>query len=121
MASRYKLGRNPIQDFLMQSIIHGVDLLSKKNKADIYSTIIYILQYMVENPNELIYLDFDIVGDKDNIKLVGNNAISAIWLSGIYPDDIEMILNKSRFKIGDRLYRYNKKTKTLTYTIDTKN
>ena len=121
MASSYKLGNNLVQDFLMQSIIHGVDLLNKKNKADIYSTIVYILQYMLENPKELVYLDFDIVGNKENIKVVGNNSISAIWLSGIFPDDINIVLNKSRFKIGNRLYQYNKKTKTLTYKIDIKN
>ena len=121
MASSYKLGNNLVQDFLMQSIIHGVDLLNKKNKADIYSTIVYILQYMLENPKELVYLDFDIVGNKENIKVVGNNSISAIWLSGIFPDDIDSIVGKNRFQIGNRLYRYNKKTKILTYTVDTEN
>lgn len=121
MGSKYKIGRNPIQDFLMQSIIYGADLLNKKNKAEVYSSIVYILQYMVENPKDLVYLDFDIVGNKENIKVVGNNSISAIWLSGIFPDDIDTIIGKNRFQIGNRLYRYNNKTKTLTYTVDIKN
>jgi len=115
MASKYVTGYNPFQDFLLQSILFGVDLLDKKMFADIYSSFVYILQNILDNDEDIIHLDFEIKGNKDNIKFIGKNAITAIWLSGVFPEEIDEVLNNSKFIIGDRLYKFNKKTKTLTH------
>lgn len=117
MGNRYALGYNPFRDFLIQSILYGADLSNKEMKGDIHAAFSFILQNVLDNPNGIVYLDFDIVGDKNHIKIVGKNSISALWLSGIFPPNTDFILKNNNFKIGNRLYKYNKKTKALTYTI----
>jgi hypothetical protein len=121
MGSKYVIGYNPFQDFLMQSIIYGADLSNKRIKTDIHAAFAFILQNVLDNQNDVVYLDFDIVGDKNNIKVVGKNAVSAVWLSGVFPDNIDLMLKKNVFRIGNRIYKYNKKTKELTYKVDEDN
>lgn len=115
MGNRYVVGYNPFQDFLMHLMIYGVDLSNKKIKNDIHTAFSSILQNILDNPNDVVYLDFDIVGDENYIKIVGENSLSALWLSGIFPQNVDFILKNKSFKIGNRLYKYNKKV--LTYTI----
>jgi len=117
MGSGYKTGYNPFQDFLLQLILYGADISNKKMKRDIHSAFSLILQNVLNNPNDVVYLDFDIVSDKNHIKVVGKNAISAFWLSGLFPSNIDYILKNNNIKMGNRIYKYNKKTKLLTYTI----
>lgn len=118
MASKYVTGYNPVQDFLFQSMLYGVDILDKKNFVDIQSAIVYILQNVLKNENDVIHLDFEIKGNKNYIKLIGKNIITALWLSGVFPQNVDEILNKNKYVIDNISINYNKKTKKLTYTVD---
>jgi len=115
MGSKYVFGYNPLKDYLLQLIITDSDVTNKRMRGDIYAAFIFILQNVLNNENDVIHLDFDINGDKDHVKLVGNNAITALWLSGIFPINIEDALTKDSFLIGDIQYTYNKKSKRLTH------
>ncbi len=117
MASKYITGFNPIQDFLFQSMIYGVDLSNKKQFKDIQSSIIFILQNVLENQKDIIHLDFQIKGSKNQIKVVGKNMITALWLSGVFPQNIDEILINNKYDFDDISFEYNVKTKKLTYTI----
>jgi hypothetical protein len=73
---------------------------------------------MVLMKKHLIYLDFDIIkNDGGSYNIIGKNAISALWLSGIIPIDVQAILDNNKFIIDDVKYTYNKKTNKLTYKI----
>lgn len=118
MASKYVTGYNPIQDFLFQSMLYGVDISNKKHFVDIQSAIIYILQNVLKNERDVIHLDFEISGDKRYIKLVGKNIITALWLSGVFPYDVNEVLDKNKYIVDNISFNYNKKTKKLTYVIN---
>jgi hypothetical protein len=111
---------NPFHDFLFKAIIIGVDVANKKSRGDIVAAFTYILKNYLENESDVVYLDFDIINDDGYVKVIGNNAISALWLSGIIPNDISSVLKSNTLIIGNREYKYNKKTKQLKYTT-TKN
>lgn len=117
MGSNYVIGQNPFQDYLFKSIEFGVNIADTKMKADIRTNFVYILEYVLDNPNDSVYLDFDIIEYNNHIKVLGKNAISSLWLSGIFPRDVDAVKKSNVFVIGNRKYHYNKKTKLLTYTI----
>lgn len=117
MGSLHKWGVNPFQDFLLRSIMYDADISDKELEADIHATFIFILQNIIRNRKDVIYLDFEIKNNDDHFSIIGKNAISAVWLSGEFPIKIEQVLSKNIFIIGNRKYKYNNKTNKLTYTI----
>jgi len=117
MGTAYKYGLNPFGDYLVLSLVNNIDISEKRFKNEINSNFSYILENVLDNPEDVLYLDFKIQKKKDYYKLIGKNAISSIWLSGILPTDIETVLNDNRFIIGDKEYCYNKKTSELKYKL----
>lgn len=115
MARTYQININPFQDFLFMSMIHGVDLADKEYEADIYVGFITILEYIVPDKNDTQYLDFEINGKDGYYKVVAKNAISALWLSGIFPRNPRTVMNDNEYVIDDIKYKFNPKTKKLTY------
>lgn len=117
MGTAYKYGTNPFRDYLVMSLVHGIDVSEKRFKSEISETFSYILQNVLNDPEDVLYLDFKIQKKKGYYKVFGKNAISSIWLSGILPTDIETVLNDNRFIIGDKEYCYDKKTSELKYKL----
>lgn len=117
MASEYKFGSNPFQDFLMESLMYDVDISDKEFIKEISSSLRLILENMLENPKEALYLEFDIKKDNEHYRIIGKNSVSALWLSGIIVDDAELIKNNSNFKLGNKLYTYDKNSHKLSYII----
>ena len=117
MGSEYIWGVHPFRDILVNSMFLDVDISHKNSKRDINTAFKYILENLLINRAEVVYLDFEISKNENHYKLIGKNAISALWLSGIIPSDATLILESSTFIIGDRKYKYNKRTKELTYSI----
>jgi hypothetical protein len=115
MGSKYEWFVNPFQDFLFQAIILGADVSDEKLKENINSAFVFILEKHLINKNDVIYLDFDVINNNDHFKLVGMNSISALWLSGIIPDDTALVLENNMFELDDYEYRYNNRTNKLTY------
>jgi hypothetical protein len=118
MGSKYEWNKNnPFHDFLFKAIMIGIDVADKKSRNDITAAFTYILKNYLENESDIVYLDFDIINNDGHIKIIGNNAISALWLSGIIPNDVSTALKNNTLIIGNREYKYNKKTKQLKYSI----
>jgi len=114
MGSSYKWSMNPFRDFLFSSILMGTDITNKEHEADIYVGFVTILEYFVPN-NDAQYLDFEI-GNKDNyFKVVAKNAITALWLSGVFPDNPKQVLETNEFIFENLKYKFNVKTKKLSY------
>lgn len=115
MGNKYIAGINPFQDLLFTSIMYDVDLLNNEVKDDIYDSLVFILENVLDDLDELEYLDYDIIKRNNVVKIIGNNIISALWLSGIIPYDTEKVLNENRFEFNNRIYYYNKTKKKLTW------
>jgi hypothetical protein len=117
MGNLYRFGYNPFQDFLLKSIMYGTDISDEKLKPEIQNAFQYILQNILQNGNEAVYLDFEIRKTEQHYKVVGKNAMSAVWLSGIFPMNAHLMMKNNVFKIGDRTYKYNPKTCELSYKL----
>ncbi len=115
MGNRYNWLENPFQDYLFKLLMIGVDISSEKHKNEINVAFTYILENYLINKKDVIYLDFEIIGNKDYFKVIGKNSVSALWLCGIVPDDTEFVLRNNSFLIEDLKYVYNQKTCKLTY------
>jgi len=117
MGSKYKEGKNPFRDFLLKSMEFGLDISDKKLKNEISASFTYILENVLDNPQDALHLDFEIINIDKHFKIIGKNALSALWLSGILVDNSDLIMKNNKFLIGNRMYHYNDKTNELTYTI----
>lgn len=117
MATIYRWNKNPFRDFLLQSLIYGFDISDKGMKNEINSSFSYILENVLKDEEDAVYLDFYITNKDNYFKLIGKNAISSLWFSGILPENPSDIFKQDTFIFGNRKYVFNKKTKKLTYTI----
>lgn len=118
MGSKYVWGTNPFQDFLFGWLMdtdEDIDISDGDVEVDIYVAFTTILKYFKNNEKYEKYLDYEIKKDDICFKVVAKNALTALWLSGIFPINPEDVLNENRFEVGDRVYRFNEKTKRLTY------
>jgi len=115
MGSNYVWGINPFQDFMFQSLLYNIDVSDKNIKNDIHNTFINILQNYLKNINDIVYLDFKIIKNNEYYKLIGNNMISALWLSFVIPDNVESVLKTNKYQIDNIEYNYDKRKKILTF------
>lgn len=117
MGSSYDWGINPFQDFLFNSVIHNTDISDKELETDIYVGFATILEYFVDDERDIHYLDFEIRKKSTYFKVVAKNAITALWLSGIFPKNLRNVLETNEFVFENIKYRFNDKTKKLTYKL----
>ena len=115
MGSNYVWGINPFQDFMFQSIMYNIDVSDKNLKNDIHNTFINILQNYLKNNNDIVYLDFKIINNNGYYKLIGNNMISALWFSGIIPNNVDSVLSTNKYHVDNIEYNYDKRRKILTF------
>jgi len=115
MGSLYTYGINPFYDILMVILITDGKTAKKINKNEIRDSFISILEQILENSDNVKYLDFDIVKRGYKYKIVGNNMISALWISGIFIRnvDIPYVLKNNSCTINDTYYVFDPKKKKL--------
>ena len=113
MGSEYKWTINPFQDFMMASILNGVNISKKEFEPDMYSGLITILNYVETKEDCVQYMDFEIKKRKNYYRVIGNNLISSLWLSGIFPDNPHFVAKKNEFVFDNTKYIFNVKTKKL--------
>ena len=115
MASDYIWNINPFQDYILASITQGIDVTDKEIESDIFVVFSSMLAYMVGESSGIELLDFEIKKRKDKITVTGKNVLSALWLSGIYPENPRRVMNTNEYKIKNIKYKFNTKTNKLTY------
>lgn len=118
MGKIYQNNINPFQDFLLTSLMHDIDLTDKRFEEDIYVSFVEILEYLEENKNDTQYFDYEIKGKDDYFKVVAKNAITALWLSGIFPKNPRMVNGNNEYVLDELIYTFNPKTKKLTYKLN---
>lgn len=117
MGRIYEWGMNPFQDFLLKSIMYGADIADNEFEADIYVSFVTMLEYILPEKKNAELLDFEIKKKSDYFKVVPKNAVTALWLSGIFPNDPKKVVETNMFQIENMRYRFNEKTKKLTYRL----
>lgn len=115
MGEIYRVGENIFLDIVMEGLIGDVKISSKKNKKKVTEIFKYILENTLDNPKDVLYLDFDIIKDGVLYELVGNNIISALWLSGYIINDVLSVMSENKAIIGDRICTYNEKKRKLIF------
>lgn len=117
MNTVYRWNINPFQDLLLRTLMFDVDISDKKLKREINESLCFILENILYNEEDIIYLDFNITNKNGHYKITGKNILTALWFSGIFPQDCESVLNNNNIIIGDKKYMFNQKTKNLTIEI----
>lgn len=117
MGRTYKWDTNPFQDFLFASMLYGTDIAKKELEVDVYVGFVTILEYFVPNKVDSQYLDYEIINKDGHYKVIGKNILSALWLSGIFPKNPKHVLDTNEFILEDIKYKFNPKTKKLTYRL----
>lgn len=117
MGKIYKWDTNPFQDYLFRIILYGADISDKKYEAEIYTSFIAVIDYLTGDRNNSQHLDFEIRKKGVYFKVVAKNAITAFWLSGIFPRDPAIVLETNEYVIDNIKYKYNRKTKKLTQKL----
>jgi hypothetical protein len=117
MANQYKWGINPFQDTLLDIMLRGGDIGVPKNRDAIIDIFKYILELYLINKKDIIYLDFDIENKNGYYVVIGNNFITALWLSGIIPDESLEVLKANEFNFDGFRYTFDKKNKILKTEI----
>ena len=115
MGLLYEWGMNPFQDFLFKSIIFGADIGDEENNEDIYIGFVTILEYFLDDMTNTQYLDFEIKTNGVRHRLIPNNIITALWFMMIFPVNIRNVLAKNEYVVDGIKYKYNPKTKKITY------
>ena len=91
MARTYKWGTNVFQDFLFTSLMNGGEIAKQEYQAGIYTSFVNVLDHINNNRLDSQHLDFEIREKKGYFKVVANNFISALWLSGVFPQNPEKV------------------------------
>lgn len=106
-------GFNPLFDFLFLCLLYNIDISDKKMKDDLHLSLSYMLEFYLEDENDVKYLDFEIKKRNDKYVVKGRNIISALWLSGIIPKNTIKVLNENRFIFENIEYTFNEKSLKL--------
>lgn len=117
MGTKYKWSDNPFQDFMLASILNGVDIAKKDYEPDIYAGLITVLNYAEVKDDCIQYMDFEIKKRSKRYKVFGKNLLSSLWLSGIFPDNPHLVAKRSEYVFENIKYIFNEKTNKLTQTI----
>ena len=117
MASSYMWGQNPVRDTLLQMMAIGVDISDNKFKDELNRIIYHILYNILRNEEDLIYLDFKIKKVDMYYKVIGNNIISALWLSGMIPKNSQAVMDANECHIGGNVYTFDKRKKILISAV----
>ena len=121
MGKRYEYRKNYFRDVLVSELMKDIDISTKDFKEKVYGVFDYILLNYIDYEEDLDYLEFKITKNKDYFKVKGLNSISAFWLSGFFPKDIQLILRNDTFRIDNIRYKYDRKKNILKKYKNKKN
>lgn len=116
MGDNYVFGENVLRDFLMQLQLLGNDISSQDFQEGIEENTKYILMNMGVHPEDMQYLDFKFKKyGEGHVRLMPKNIVTALWFIGVFPENCETaFLTNSVIYYGLK-YKFNKKTKRLTW------
>jgi len=116
MGSRYEFGENILQDFLFQLQINDNDITHKDFQEGIMENSMFLLEGIGVHYEDLQYLDFGLKKEGvGSVRVMPCNIVTALWFSGIFPENCEVAFLNNSAVIGGLKYKFNKKTKRLSW------
>jgi hypothetical protein len=116
MVNDLNVRESPIRDFLFQLMILDYDISNDDLYDSIFENIVFILEQMGISSELIVYLEYKIKRIKgEYIKIIPENIITALWFSGILPYDCDSVFDKNEIKYDNKIYKFNRKTKKLTW------
>lgn len=116
MGNSYEHNRNMLNDFLLQLQLLGNDIAAPEFKEGIEENTMFMLQGMGIPYEDLQYLDFKLKKDGEiYVRVMAHNIVSALWFSGIFPENCESAFLNNSAVIGGIKYKFNKRTKRLSW------
>lgn len=113
MGSKYEYNKNLFTDLFVEILLQNkTDITDKAVQIDIKNILInFAKSYVPEE--ELLNFDFEIKKRKHGIVVVASNFSSALFLSGIIPENFKSINNKKELEFKDNLYTFDPLKKKL--------
>jgi hypothetical protein len=111
---------NPLAGIILAAMIqYGEKLLDEENILYLYSEIYEYLTIIIGNIDDINYLNFDIISDKniDFIEIKPKNLTTALWFCGIFPKDCKRVEEREKYIHLEKEYSLNKKFNTLKINI----
>lgn len=118
MATRYIRGDNDLLDISLMAITTmGGKLSQKEIKRFIREQSRNIIYFDLEDKKTINYFDFDIKIDKfgDSLEIKANNIVTALWFIGEFPYEPDFIMKKKVYLTDYGFYKYDGRTKKLTF------
>ena len=116
MAKIYEWGNNPIRDFLLQIMLFEKNITDTNIKDGINGNISFLLKRMNVNEYNMQYLDYTLKETKKGyVRVVPNNIVCAMWFIGALPPNCDNIIKKNSVYFNGKKYKFNKRTKRLTW------
>lgn len=107
---------NPLREFLLQLIVLGNDLEELALESNFHETVIHILLRIGVMRDDIQYLNYEIRQPrKGYFKVVAKNIVTALWFSGYFPQNNDLIFVNNSAIFDDKKFKFNKKTKKLTW------
>lgn len=118
MGEVFNYDNYPLADILLNELYlinKNTDIDKLKNK--VYLECVNELKYALVRPEQIIYLDFDLKIDKfgDYIEVMPNNIITGLWFCGLYPLEVEDVIESKKFDIGEGYYTFDIDRKKIKY------
>lgn len=109
---------NPLGSVILNIML----LMDKKVKSESFKNLIRLkcfetLKDILNNPQQLVYLDFTVKFDRfgDKCEIIPENMISALWFCGVFPEDAEEVITDNKFHLENGYYKYYDKTRKLKF------
>ena len=116
MGKPYKWNENPLRDFLLKIMLFENDITDSKYNDDIVNNISFMLTHMSVDDYDIKYLDFKLKETKKGyVRVISNNIVCAMWFIGALPPNCTNVIKDNFAYFKDRKYKFNKKTKRLTW------
>ena len=112
----YSIGKNDFTDYFMELLYEGYDI---SDPELIGNTNIYFSKFLMNkgiSENDLLFFDFKIIrGRGESYKVKANNIVTAMWLSGFFPENCNLLFEKNRVIFDGKIFKFNRKTKKLSW------
>ncbi len=112
---------NILLEFYNDLLLHDFNF---KKYEELYVNTLYMLEFFCGvSEKDARHLDFDVKFGCDNndIKIIANNILTALWFSGVFPNNPTECLNKNKCVNNDLVYGFDKKQKKLLISSLNKN
>lgn len=107
MASEYIRGVNPFEEYLIHTLLEGIDLTVEEDVDEVFSSMVYLLELILGTDEHNHLFSFDIINDDEKYLVFGNNLITSLWLIGIFPDNVEKVILDNSFTYDGMIYSYD--------------